>query len=108
MEPVEALRVGLADYPCDLRVQAVVRRWPIFDVHLEVFRDRGHPFAESLKKCRIRRFGRYDRARQEDHGIAGLGRTHRARSARSRCTAPDTPLSSTGPMSPNAIPASCE
>src|SRR5919106_6533807 len=30
------------------------------------------------------------------------------KSARSRCTVPDTPLSSTRPMSANAIPLSCE
>src|SRR5439155_13359074 len=33
---------------------------------------------------------------------------HQERWARSRCTVPDTPLSSTGPMSPKAIPCSCE
>jgi hypothetical protein len=37
---------------------------------------------------------------------AGVDR--QARWARSRCTVPDTPLSSTEPMSPNAIPFSCE
>ena len=31
-----------------------------------------------------------------------------ARRALSRCTVPETPLSSTGPISPNAIPCSCE
>jgi len=40
--------------------------------------------------------------------LGGAGVDHQARWARSRCTVPDTPLSSTGPMSLNAIPFSCE
>ena len=40
--------------------------------------------------------------------LASLPLDHQARWARNRCTVPDTPLSSTGPMSPNAIPVSCE
>jgi len=60
MEPIEAMSIGLAQDPLDLRTEAVVRRGSISGVHLEILHGRIHALPEHLKQRRVGGIGRQD------------------------------------------------
>jgi hypothetical protein len=58
MEPIEAMSIGLAHDPLDLRTEAVIRRESIAGVHLEILHGRIHALPENLKQRRVSGIGR--------------------------------------------------
>jgi hypothetical protein len=66
METVEAAGVSFAQNPLHLGSEAVVGRWLLAGVHLEILRERVNPVAEDSEQLRVRRLGGNDTSRQED------------------------------------------
>jgi hypothetical protein len=65
VEPVEAASVGFTQNPTGLGREAVVGRWLIAGVDLEILRKRVHPVAEDTEQLRVRRLGGHDTSRQQ-------------------------------------------
>ena len=70
VEPLEAMRIGLAQDPRALHAEVVVRRRPFRGVDLEILRDRINALPEHLKQRGVGRFGRQHSTGQEHDGYA--------------------------------------
>jgi hypothetical protein len=72
MEPLPAARVGLPHHAGDLVVEAVVARWLVAGVELEILRDGLDLVIERVDEGAVGEVGRQDAARKQDHPVHGF------------------------------------